>query len=132
MLRAVSGGAAQLTFGWDRVPWSGYGSPRTVISVSREADHHGRPRRPDPGTRAGRVERENWTVGADAVAPRPWEQEWVDMPAGRLHAVSGDGLVAGRAVCLTPVTLLDPADWAWPDDGDHEWPLCWICLALTH
>jgi hypothetical protein len=43
-----------------------------------------------------------------------------------LHAVSGDGLVAGRAVCLTPVTLLDPADWAWPDDGDHEGPLCWV------
>jgi hypothetical protein len=53
------------------------------------------------------------------------------MPAGRLHAVSGDGLVAGRAVCLAPVTLLDPIDWAWPDDGDREWPLCWSCLALT-
>jgi hypothetical protein len=49
----------------------------------------------------------------------------VDVPRA-LHAVSGDGLVAGRAVCLTPVTLLDPADWAWPDDGDHEGPLCWV------
>ncbi|MGY1634122.1 hypothetical protein ACI784_20655 [Geodermatophilus sp. SYSU D01186] len=54
------------------------------------------------------------------------------MPAGRLHAVGGDGLVAGRAVCRTAVTLLDPADWTWPDDGDREWPLCWTCLALTH
>ena len=55
----------------------------------------------------------------------------------REHALAGlcllgDGLVAGRALCLAPVTRLDPADWAWPDDGDHEWPLCWICLALTH
>ena len=54
------------------------------------------------------------------------------MPSGRLHAVSGAGLVLGRAVCLAPVTLLDPLDWRWPDDGDEEWPLCWICLALTH
>jgi hypothetical protein len=28
------------------------------------------------------------------------------------------------------VTLLDPRDWRWPDDGDEDWPLCWICLAL--
>ena len=54
------------------------------------------------------------------------------MPAGRLHAVSGDGLVAGRAVCLAPVTLLDPAEWSWPDEPDEAGdPLCWICLALT-
>ncbi|HEX2075380.1 MAG TPA: hypothetical protein VHF92_16470 [Geodermatophilus sp.] len=98
--------------------------------MSQEAAHDRWPR-PDPRTGAGRVERENWTVGADAVAPRPWGQEWVDLPAGRLHAVSGHGLVAGRAVCLAPVMLLDPADWTWPDDGDQEWPLCWICLALT-
>jgi hypothetical protein len=30
------------------------------------------------------------------------------------------------------VTLLDPRDWRWPDDGDEEWPLCGICLTLTH
>jgi hypothetical protein len=30
------------------------------------------------------------------------------------------------------VTLLDPRDWRWPDDGDEEWPLCRTCLALTH
>jgi len=41
------------------------------------------------------------------------------------------GLIGGRALCLAPVTLLDPLDWRWPDDGEEEWPLCWICLALT-
>jgi hypothetical protein len=53
------------------------------------------------------------------------------MPTGRLHAVSANGLVAGRGLCLAPVTLLDSVDWTWPDDGGPEWPLCWICLALT-
>lgn len=71
-------------------------------------------------------------VGADGIAPRPWSGEWVQMPTGRLHAVSGEGLVLGRALCLAPVVLLDPVDWRWPDDGAEEWPLCWVCLALTH
>jgi hypothetical protein len=61
----------------------------------------------------------------------PGRGEWVDMPTGRLHAVSANGLVAGRGLCLAPVTLLDSVDWTWPDDGGPEWPLCWICLALT-
>jgi len=73
-----------------------------------------------------------WTVGADGVAPRRWFDEVIEMPSGRLHAVSGAGLISGRAVCLAPVILLDPLDWHWPDDGDEEWPLCWVYLTLTH
>lgn len=72
-----------------------------------------------------------WTVGADGLAPRLWSGEPVEMPTGLLHAVGGEGLLLGRAVCLVPVVLLDPADWRWPDDGGDEWPLCWICQALT-
>ena len=64
-------------------------------------------------------------------APRNWSGEVVPMPSGRLHAVSAAGLVVGRALCLAPVTLLDPRDWRWPDDGEEEGSLCWICLALT-
>lgn len=79
----------------------------------------------------GEAEAGHWTVGADALAPQDWSGESVDMPAGLLHAVSADGLVAGRAVCLAAVTLLDPRDWRWPEDDMEEWPLCWICLALT-
>ena len=79
----------------------------------------------------GPAGQERWTVGADAVLPRPWEDEWVSMPTGRLHAVGGEGLLTGRGLCAAPVTLLDPADWAWPDDGGEEWPLCWTCLGLT-
>jgi hypothetical protein len=73
-----------------------------------------------------------FTVGADHIAPRRRSGEVVAMPSGRLHAVSDVGLIAGRALCLAPVTLLDPRDWRWPDDGTEEWQLCWICLALTH
>jgi hypothetical protein len=69
-----------------------------------------------------------WTVGVDAEAPR---SPWGGPAPSRLHAVGDTGLVAGRALCLAPVTLLDPALWVWPDDGDEEWPLCWVCLALT-
>jgi hypothetical protein len=76
--------------------------------------------------------RSGWTVGTDRMAPRDWSGEVVEMPSGRLHAVSDPGLIVGRALCLAPVILLDPRDWRWPDDGDEEWPLCRICLALTH
>ena len=55
-----------------------------------------------------------WTAGADGVAPRRWSDEVIEMPSGRLHAVSGAGLISGRAVCLAPVILLDPLDWHWP------------------
>jgi hypothetical protein len=81
-----------------------------------------------PGTRPS----ERWTVGADGVQSVDWSGESLHLPVGRLHAVGGDGLVAGRSVCLVPVTLLDPAEWSWPDSGDDVGdPLCWICLALT-
>jgi hypothetical protein len=69
-----------------------------------------------------------WTAGLDPAARVPG-------PGGgvrRLHAVGGSGLLEGRALCLAPVSLLDPAHWRWPDDGDEQWPLCWICLAMTH
>jgi hypothetical protein len=73
-----------------------------------------------------------WTVGADHIGPRDWSGEDVTMPSGRLHAVSDVGLILGRALCVAPVTLLDPRDWRWPEDGEADWPLCWICLALPH
>ena len=69
-----------------------------------------------------RVNRSGWTVGTDGLAPRDWSGEVVQMPSGRLHAVSDPGLIVGRALCLAPVNLLDPRDWRWPDDGDEEWP----------
>ncbi|SNS33834.1 hypothetical protein SAMN04488107_2272 [Geodermatophilus saharensis] len=76
--------------------------------------------------------RDRWTVGADAVVSLAWDGEPLSVPQGRLHAVGGEGLVAGRSVCLAPVALLDPAEWSWPDDGaEADDPLCWICLALT-
>ncbi|MGY1591133.1 hypothetical protein ACI789_03470 [Geodermatophilus sp. SYSU D00965] len=82
------------------------------------------------GRSAGRgsLDHGHWTVGVDEVGCRPAADE---APTTRLHAVGADGLIAGRALCLAPVTLLDPALWTWPDDGDEEWPLCWVCLALT-
>lgn len=79
--------------------------------------------------RADVPDRPGWTVGVDARAPH---SPWGGPAPSRLHAVDGAGLVAGRAVCLAAVTLLDPALWAWPDDeGGDESPLCWVCLALT-
>ncbi len=72
-----------------------------------------------------------WTVGADGIGTRLWSGEPVRMPTGRLHAVAGEGLLHGRAVCRAPVVLLDPHDWRWPDDGSDEWPLCRTCAALT-
>ena len=77
------------------------------------------------------TEHDPWTAGADAVDRRLRSGRWVAVPAGRLHAVSDRGLVDGRALCQAPVTLLDPAEWTWHDDGDAERPLCWTCLALT-
>ncbi len=71
---------------------------------------------------------DRWTVGVDVAAPN---SPWGGPAPSRLHAVGDAGLIAGRALCLAPVTLLDPALWVWPDDGDEEWPLCWVCLALT-
>jgi len=44
--------------------------------------------------------RTGWTLGADRIAPRNWSGEVVQMPSGRLHAVSADGLITGRALCL--------------------------------
>ncbi|MGZ4505807.1 MAG: hypothetical protein ACXVX8_15550 [Blastococcus sp.] len=82
-------------------------------------------------TGGGEADDGRWIVGAEALEHRPWSGEWVEMPAGPLHALSGEGLLSGRAVCMAPVTPLDPRDWRWPDDGSDEWPPCWICLALT-
>jgi hypothetical protein len=76
--------------------------------------------------------RDRWTAGADAVHPHPAGRGFGEVPSGRMHAVSDAGLIAGRALCLAPVQLLDPAVWRWPDDADETWPLCWTCLALTH
>ena len=85
----------------------------------------------EAGSRRDAARPSRWTVGADDLVPCDWSGETVQMPTGRLHAVSGEGLVAGRGVCLAPVARLDPLDWRWPDDGGEEWPLCWTCLALT-
>ena len=79
-----------------------------------------------------RVNRSGSTVGTDRMAPRDGSGEVVKMPSDWLHAVSDPGLIVARALCLAPVPLPDPRDWRWRDDGDEEWPLCWICLALTH
>ncbi|SOC47258.1 hypothetical protein SAMN05660748_0717 [Blastococcus aggregatus] len=85
----------------------------------------------DEGADRRETGRSAWIVGADGFGTQMWSGEPVEMPTGRLHAVDGAGFLLGRAVCLVPVVLLDPADWRWPDDAGDEWPLCWICCALT-
>jgi hypothetical protein len=76
--------------------------------------------------------RERWTAGAETLRSLNCSGEPRHVTVGLLHAVSGDGLIAGRSVCLAPVTLLDPLACSWPDNPyDAEGPLCWICLALT-
>ena len=84
---------------------------------------------------AGRGLAARWTVGAEALHAVASSGGFRHVPVGRLHAVSGDGLVAGRSVCLAAVALLDPAEWSWPEDPDEAddaaGTLCWICLALT-
>ena len=80
----------------------------------------------------GRAARHRWTAGLDAEQPHAADDGALRTPSARLHAVSDPGLVSGRALCLAPVRLLDPALWHWPDDADEQWPLCWTCLALTH
>jgi hypothetical protein len=73
-----------------------------------------------------------WTVGADAVRLRDRATGSRQLPVGRLHAVSAEGLIDGRSVCMAPVALLDPAGWTWPGDCDEAGDeLCWICRALT-
>lgn len=47
-------------------------------------------------------------MGVDAEALR---SRWGGTAPSRLHAVGDAGMVAGRALCLAPVTLLDPALW---------------------
>jgi hypothetical protein len=44
--------------------------------------------------------RSGWTAGADRITARDWSGEVVQMPSGRLHAVSDPGLIVGRALCL--------------------------------
>ncbi|MBN1091516.1 hypothetical protein JKP75_02325 [Blastococcus sp. TML/M2B] len=85
----------------------------------------------DEGANRPETGRPRWIVGADGIGVRSWSGEPVEMPTGRLHAVDSAGFLVGRAVCMAPVVLLDPADWRWPDDTGDEWPRCWICHALT-
>jgi hypothetical protein len=52
--------------------------------------------------------RSGWTAGADRIAARDWSGEVVQMPSGRLHAVSDPGLIVGRA-CVWPGDPARPA-----------------------
>ena len=79
-----------------------------------------------PGRRSAAADR--WTVGVDTEAPR---SPWGGTSPSRLHAVGDAGLVAGRALCLAPVTLLDPAVWTWSGDDEEDEQLCWVCLTMT-